>query len=140
MARSALAGLILRRCAAAVVFVMIVACAAFLLVRLAPGDAATDLQMSVADPAVIAASRARLGLDQPLTTQFGRWLVGLAHFDLGQSSMFGRPVAPLVADRLLNTAQLAGLALVLATFVGLPLGVMSGARPESWLAKAVTAV
>jgi ABC-type dipeptide/oligopeptide/nickel transport system permease component len=139
VARSALAGLIFRRCAAAVVFVMIVACAAFLLVRLAPGDAVTDLQMSVADPAVIAATRARLGLDQPLTTQFGRWLVGLAHFDLGQSSKFGRPVAPLVADRLLNTAQLAGLALVLATLVGLPLGVISGARPGSWLAKAVTA-
>jgi ABC-type dipeptide/oligopeptide/nickel transport system permease component len=138
VARSALAGLLFRRCAAAVAFVMIVACTAFLLVRLAPGDAATDLQISVADPAVIAATRARLGLDQPLTTQFGRWLLGLAHFDLGQSSKFGRPVAPLVADRLLNTAQLAGLALVLATLVGLPLGVMSGARPDSWLAKAVT--
>ena len=140
MARSALAGLILRRCAAAVVFVMIVACAAFLLVRLAPGDAATDLQISVADPAVIAATRARLGLDQPLITQFGRWLVGVAHFDLGQSSKFGLPVAPLVADRLLNTAQLAGLALVLATLAGLPLGVMTGARPDSWFARAVTTV
>jgi ABC-type dipeptide/oligopeptide/nickel transport system permease component len=140
VARSALAGLILRRCAAAVVFVMIVACAAFLLVRLAPGDAATDLQISVADPAVIAATRARLGLDQPLTTQFGRWLVGVAHFDLGQSSKYGRPVAPLVADRLLNTAQLAGLALVFATLAGLPLGVMTGARPDSWLAGAVTTV
>jgi peptide/nickel transport system permease protein len=140
VARSALAGLIFRRCAAAVAFVMIVACAAFLLVRMAPGDAATDLQIRVAEPAVIAATRARLGLDQPLATQFGRWLVGLAHFDLGQSSTFGRPVASLVADRLLNTAQLAGLALVLATLVGLPLGVLTGARPGSWLAKAVTAV
>lgn len=140
MARSALAGLILRRCAAAVAFVMIVSCAAFLLVRLAPGDAATDLQIQVADPAVIKATRARLGLDQPLATQFGRWLVGLAHFDLGHSSKFGRPVAALVFDRLLNTAQLAGLALLLATMVGLPLGVMTGARPDSWLAKSVTAV
>ena len=140
MVRSALAGLIVRRCAAAVVFVMIVSCAAFLLVRLAPGDAATDLQISVADPRLIAGTRARLGLDQPLTTQFGHWLVGLAHFDLGQSSKFGRPVAPLVTERLLNTAQLAGLALVLATLAGLPFGVLSGARPESWLARAVTAV
>jgi len=140
VARSALAGLIIRRCAAAVAFVMIVACAAFLLVHLAPGDAATDLQIRVADPAVIAATRERLGLDQPLATQFGRWLARLAHFDLGQSSKFGRPVASLVADRLLNTAQLAGLALVLATFIGLPLGVMTGARPDSWRAKTVTAV
>ena len=119
---------------------MIVACAAFLLVRLAPGDAATDLQITVADPTVIAATRTRLGLDQPLATQFGHWLVGLTHFDLGQSSKFGRPVAPLVTERLLNTAQLAGLALILATLAGLPLGVMSGARPDSWLARAVTAV
>lgn len=140
MARSAIAGLIFRRCAAAVVFVMIVACAAFLLVRLAPGDAATDLQIRVASPDVIAATRARLGLDQPLTTQFGRWLAGLAHFDFGQSSKYGRPVASLVADRLWNTAQLAGLALVLATLVGLPLGIMSGSKPDSWPARTVTAV
>ena len=139
MARSALAGLIVRRCAAAVVFVAIVACASFLLVRLAPGDAATDLQLRVASPDVIAAARARLGLDQPFATQFGRWIVGLAHFDLGQSSRYGRPVASLVFDRLLNTAELAGLALLLATLVGVPLGVMTGARPGSWLAKAVTA-
>jgi peptide/nickel transport system permease protein len=140
VARSALAGLIFRRCVAAVAFVMIVACAAFLLVRLAPGDAATDLQIRIADPDVIAATRARLGLDQPLTTQFGRWLVGLAHFDLGQSSTFGAPVASLVGRGLLKTAQLAGLALLLATLVGLPLGVITGARPDLWFAKIVTAV
>jgi len=140
LAHAALAGLIVRRSAAAVAFVMIVASAAFLFVRLAPGDAATDLQLTVSDPAVIAATRARLGLDQPLATQFGHWLIGLTHFDLGQSSKFGRPVASLVADRLLNTAKLAGLALLMATLIGLPLGVITGARPHSWFAKAVTAV
>ena len=138
--RSALAGLILRRTAASAVFVLIVACAAFLLIRLAPGDAVTDLQITGADPAVIDAARARLGLDQPLLTQFGRWLAGLTHFDLGQSSAYGRPVAALVADSLTNTALLAGIALLLATLIGLPLGVITGTRPGSLVAKGITAL
>lgn len=140
MARGDLAGVIIRRFAAAVGFVLIVACAAFLLVRLAPGDAAWDLQFSVSDPRVIAATRARLGLDQAITTQFARWIAGLARFDLGESSKFGRPVASLVADRVVNTAQLAGLALLIATVVGLPLGVVTGTRPKWWLARILTVV
>ena len=140
MGRAPLARFIVRRCAAALAFVFVVACTAFLLVRLAPGDAATDLELRVADPSVVAATRARLGLDQPVLTQFGQWLAGLARLDLGQSSKFGRPVSSLVADRLVNTALLAGVALLIATAIGLPLGVMTGARPNSWISRLVTGV
>lgn len=129
-----------RRLAASLLFVAVVSSSAFVLVRLAPGDAASELSITVADTASVRAARARLGLDQPVLVQFGAWLAGLAHFDLGQSSRFGRPVAGLVADHVVNTAKLAGAALLLATCIGLPLGMLTGSRPGSVLGVAVSSL
>jgi ABC-type dipeptide/oligopeptide/nickel transport system permease component len=116
---------ILRRLVRAIVFVVVVSSTALLLIRLAPGDASTELKIGVADPTVATGTRARLGLDRPIWVQLGGWLAGLARFDLGTSSRFGRPVRELVADHAAETALLAGLALLLATAIGLPLGVMT---------------
>lgn len=116
-----------KRLLGALVFVLVVSMTTLVLIRLAPGDATSDLKMSVPDASVVAAARARLGLDRPLLEQLGAWMAGIARMDLGVSSHYGRPVAGLVADRVANTALLAGLALVLATGIGLPLGMMTGA-------------
>ena len=119
---------VLRRLAGALAFVIVVSSTALLLIRLAPGDASTDMKMTVADASVIASEQARLGLDRSPLSQLGSWLAGLARLDLGTSSRFGRPVSGLVAERVGNTAILAGLALVIATVIGIPLGVMSGSH------------
>lgn len=124
-----------RRIASAVVFVLIVAASAFVLTKLAPGDATTDLVASGARPEVIARERARLGLDQPFSRQCLVWVSGMLRGDLGESSTFGRPVRALVLERALATARLAGLALFVATLIGLPLGVVSGATPRHWAAR-----
>jgi peptide/nickel transport system permease protein len=90
-----------------------------------------------ASPSTVAAARERLGLDRPLGSQLAGWVAGLARFDLGQSSRFGRPVGGLVAERTRNTASLAGLALVVAAAIGLPLGMVTGTRPGTAVAGAV---
>jgi peptide/nickel transport system permease protein len=137
--RSPLARFVLTRLGIASLFVLVVAASAFLLVRLAPGDATSDLFLSRVDQHAIDAARQRLGLDQPVAVQLAQWVGGLARFDLGQSSRYGRPVGGLVANRLANTASLAALALVMAA-VGIPLGIMTGARPRGWLARVVSVV
>ncbi len=126
------------RVAVAGVFVLVVSSSALVLVRMAPGDAASELFLSGVDEQTVAAARQRLGLDQPVLSQWAGWMAGLARFDLGQSSRFRRPVAGLVADGMRNTASLAGLALLVAVALGLPLGVFTGTRPRSVLAGAVT--
>ena len=118
-----------RRLAAAVLFVAVVSCAAFMLVRIAPGDATTDLYLSRAGSAAVEDARARLGLDRPFLSHLASWATGLLTFDLGQSSVFGRPVADLVKERAGATAALASLALLLAAAIGLPLGVLTASRP-----------
>jgi peptide/nickel transport system permease protein len=125
----ALGRFIVRRIALAVLFAWVVALGAFVLARLAPGDAASDLRLlSGANEETIAAARHRLGLDQPIGSQLAVWMAGVVQLDLGQSSRFGRPVADLVGERMRNTAELAGLALLIAVGIGLPLGVFTGAR------------
>jgi peptide/nickel transport system permease protein len=122
---------VLRRLLGAIAFVVVVSSSALILIRLAPGDATTEMKMRVADSRVIAEEQARLGLDRPAWVQLGSWLSGLVRFDLGTSSRFGRPVAGLVAERVGNTAILAALALVIATLAGIPLGVITGTRARA---------
>jgi ABC-type dipeptide/oligopeptide/nickel transport system permease component len=124
-----LAAFVGRRLAAALLFVAVVSCAAFLLVRLAPGDAATDLSLSRAGAAAVDDARERFGLDRPVLSHLASWVRGLVVLDLGHSSRFGRPVADLVGERAAATAKLAGLALLLAVAIGLPLGVLTASRP-----------
>jgi peptide/nickel transport system permease protein len=134
----ALPAFIGRRLAAAVLFVLLVSSAAFILVRSAPGDATSDLQFVPGGAASVAEARVRLGLDQPLLSHFGAWLTGVVSLDFGQSSMFGRPVADLLKERLLGTATLSSLALLLAVAIGLPLGVITASKP--WVASAIAPI
>jgi peptide/nickel transport system permease protein len=137
---TAIAAFAARRLAAAVLLVAVVSTSALVLVRLAPGDATTSLTLARVDEATIAATREKLGLDRPISAQLLAWVGGLARLDLGQSSTYGRPVRDLIGERAINTARLASVALVLAMAVGLPLGLITGARPDGLAAACVTPV
>jgi peptide/nickel transport system permease protein len=113
------------RVAQGLLFVLVVSSAAFVLTRLAPGD---ELETIGGNRSVAAAERRRLGLDRPLAVQYGSWLWRVAHLDLGISLKYQRPVATLVAARAINTVILGGLALVVATALGLGIGTLTGAR------------
>jgi peptide/nickel transport system permease protein len=119
-----------RRAAAALVLVLVVSTAAYVIARLAPGDETTADVVAGIGAETIARKRDQLGLNDPLPIQVGRWLSGLVRLDLGQSSYFQRPVSALVWERGLNTAQLAAVALFFATCLGIPLGVVTGAYPR----------
>ncbi|MCC7186789.1 MAG: ABC transporter permease [Acidobacteria bacterium] len=129
-----------RRTLAAVVLVLVVSTSAYVIARVAPGDETTADELAGVDPQTIAIKRARLGLDDPLPLQVGRWFAGMMRFDLGESSYYQRPVSALVVERGLNTAQLAAVALVLATLLGVPLGVWTGAYPRHVLSRVVVPV
>jgi peptide/nickel transport system permease protein len=90
--------------------------------------------------AAVAQERARLGLDRPLRAQLAEWITDLTHFDLGQSALYGRPVKELLGERGVNSAELAAAALGLATFLGLPLGVLTGAHPRGLVSMIVTPI
>jgi ABC-type dipeptide/oligopeptide/nickel transport system permease component len=113
------------RLGGAFLVLLLVAAGVFVLLQLAPGDAAAMLAPEDATAADIAQLRVQWGLDQPLLPRFGFFLLHLLHFDLGLSLRYQLPVAGLIAQRLPATLELALAALCLALLVGIPLGVFA---------------
>jgi peptide/nickel transport system permease protein len=116
---------LLRRLAFALLLVFVVSSAALLLTQIAPGDfaSAEGAQLSVEERERL---RESLGLDRSLASQYLSWLGGMARFDFGRSLLYSRPVSAIVSERALNTAVLATIALLMATAIGIPLGIYSG--------------
>jgi peptide/nickel transport system permease protein len=117
-----------RRAAFAVFLVFAVSSASLLLASLAPGDYVTGSVGFHVSAEAREAARARLGLDRSVGAQYRDWLIRAAHFDFGRSLQYDRPVADLIPERAANTAILALSALLVATLVGLPLGVITGSH------------
>jgi ABC-type dipeptide/oligopeptide/nickel transport system permease component/ABC-type transport system substrate-binding protein len=112
------------------VLTLILASAAiFVLLEVLPGDPAAYMMGLNATPAAVARLRAELGLDGSALAQYGAWLGGLLHGDLGTSYTYHVPVAALVGERLAVSAPLALLALALAVLIAVPLGLAAAARP-----------
>lgn len=133
---SAFPAFLARRVARALLLVLTVASAAMLLVHLAPGDAFSALDV---DPAIAAAERRRLGLDQPFLAQYTSWLGRLLALDFGDSVRFHRPVSALLAERMGNTLVLGAVALLVALGLGLPAGVLTASRRPALAARGIGA-
>jgi peptide/nickel transport system permease protein len=116
-----------RRLLFALLLVVLVSSAALLLARLAPGDVTSQLG-PFANRAEIASTRERFDLDRSPVSQLALWLSRAVRFDFGESYLYSRPVRELIARAAANTAVLAVAALVLATLIGLPLGILTGSR------------
>ena len=102
----------------------------FFLLQLAPGDAAQVLagEAGAATPEYMAALRAQFGLDQPLLVQFWKYILNLAHFNLGYSFRHGRPVAQLIGERVPATLLLMGASILFAVVAGATLGAIAAYR------------
>lgn len=130
-------GYIARRLAFAVVLVFAVSSASLMLARFAPGDYVTESLGATAKQETIEAARARYGLNRPFGEQYREWLAGALRLDFGRSMQYGRPVTELIPERAANTGILAVTALVIATLIGLPLGVISGTRKRGIVPAAI---
>lgn len=99
---------------------------------------AASLSGDEATPERIAAINAKLGLDRPVAVQYLVWIGGVLRGDLGVSWYNGYPVSQLIAERLAITASIAGLALVIALVVGIPLGLLAVTHRGRALDRAIT--
>lgn len=103
----------------------------FFLIHLIPGDPIDVMLGERAAEADRAALREALHLDDPILTQYGQFLAGVARGDLGRSLTSQRPVAGLILARYPATLQLAAAALLLSLSIALPLGILSAVRPRT---------
>jgi peptide/nickel transport system permease protein len=117
-----------RRVIFALFLVFAVSSASLVVARLAAGDFVTESLGIEAHRETLEQARARYGLDKSIGAQYGDWLGRVVRLDLGRSLLYDRPVRDLVPERAANTAILALTALLFATVIGLPLGVVAGSR------------
>jgi ABC-type dipeptide/oligopeptide/nickel transport systems, permease components len=102
---------------------------AFMLLYIAPGDPVEAMVGERADSATIVRLRAQLHLDDPLPKRFGHYVGSVLKGDLGRSYTTNRPITQDIRERFPKTLQLAGTAMLLATLIGVTLGILSARRP-----------
>ena len=127
---------LLRRFALLIPTLLGVAIVTFFLIRVMPGDPVV-VKLRADGAAVseetIQAERKRLGLDKPLSAQFADYMVGLAHFDLGNSLWTGQPVTREIALRFPVSLQVAIMATIIALLIAIPLGILSAVYRDTWI-------
>ncbi|QRG65921.1 ABC transporter permease [Brevibacillus choshinensis] len=109
----------------------------FLLVHLIPGDPVQYLLGDYPTDEAIAALNAQLGLDKPLIMQYFSFLGRLLQGDLGTSYITGYTVWQEIVDRFPITFQLALYSVVLATIIGVIVGVISAVKQNTWVDRVV---
>lgn len=117
-----------RRALALAISLLVASVAIFGVLALVPGDPATFMLGTGAQPDTLAALRAQMGLDLPWPLRYARWLGGVLTGDLGTSFTYKSPVAGMIAQRMTVSLPLALLALALAVAVALPVGIYAAAR------------
>src|SRR5882672_4322714 len=132
-----MAGYILRRLAATAPVMLIVALFVFLMLRLTPGDPAAIIAGDNANAEQIALIRNRLGLDEPIITQFFIWLTNILRGDFGESFFFKKTVAELIASRIEPTLALSITTITIAVCIAVPLGVLAAYKQGTIIDKIV---
>lgn len=128
----------LRRLAFMALILFLVSLLVFVITSVLPGDAATMILGQQATPELLAALRARLGLDQPAPLRYLHWISGVLRGDWGESLQMSIPVWPLLMQRLRNSIVLGVGALLLSAPLGIVLGVIAGVNRNRWLDQLIT--
>lgn len=105
----------------------------FIIGRVMPIDPVVAAVGDKASAETYAAAREALGLDRPLYVQFWRYVAGVAQFDLGLSTASGRSVAEDIGRAFPATVELATLAILVGTTLGVPLGVYAAHKRNRWV-------
>ncbi|WP_144615807.1 oligopeptide ABC transporter permease [Bacillus cereus] len=130
---------ILRRLLVMIPQLFVLSILVFALAKAMPGDALTGRAMDPsADPKVIEEQRERLGLNDPITTQYVRWIKNVAQGDFGVSTTHKLQVTDLLGERLGNTITLSLAILILTYLIAIPLGIISGRWNNSWMDRIIT--
>ena len=142
---------LLKRLAQGVVIVFLTSLIIFTLLRVVPGDPVRLIVGGMANESVVKEVAQKMGLRDPIIVQYGRYIAGVVQGDFGQSYVRPRngmvvaggeyidptksnmaPVIDLVVERLPLTLMLAGMSLLFALLVSVPLGIFGGLYPDRW--------
>ncbi|MBP9708045.1 MAG: ABC transporter permease [Oligoflexales bacterium] len=128
-----MANYIIRRILQAIIVLFVLSFVCYALLSLMPGDP-IDIMISSnpnIKPEDVERLRTLYGLDKPIYERYANWIETIFAGDLGYSRTYRIPVADIIGSRLLNTFVLSTLAFLLATIIGIGIGILAGLRPGS---------
>ncbi len=106
----------------------------FVMGYFAPGDPIRGMLGNHFDPVLYAQLRHEYGLDQPFLLQYWHFLTGLFRLDFGLSFQYqNRPVWDILKDGVPISTELGFWALVLEVLIGVPIGILSALKANSWI-------
>jgi len=120
---------LIRRLFGALLVMLAVATLVFFMLRVVPGDPIAAMLADAGGPEDVAILKRKMGLDQPLVVQYGKWFANMLRGDLG-SSIYGsrQPVTQILLEALPRTMSLAFISFVIALLIGIPAGIISATR------------
>jgi peptide/nickel transport system permease protein len=124
---------IVRRLGMTVLMFILVSMLIFGLTQVLPGDVTTMVLGRFASEESKAELRSELGLDRSLPVQYGTWLADFARGDWGTSVSLRSDIGPLIWERLVNSAYLAFVGLLMFAPLGIVLGLFAGLRRGTWI-------
>ncbi|WP_300009250.1 ABC transporter permease [Pseudonocardia sp.] len=116
--------------------VLIVSFVTMIMVDLIPGDPASVVLGEGATSEQLEQLRQQWSLDDPLLLRYAEWLADLVRGDLGTSVITNDPVLSTILERLPVTLEIAAIALVIALALGVPLGIWTASRADTWVDRA----
>jgi peptide/nickel transport system permease protein len=130
---------LLRRLLGAIPLLLFVSVAVFLMLQAAPGGpTGAYMRRGTMNAQDLAALEERLGLNDPIPVQYGKWLGRVLQGDLGMAVTSKRPVADEILDRLPNTLILMFVAWGVTLIIAIPVGILSAVKQYSWFDHLVT--
>ena len=128
---------LLKRIFATIPVVLVVMVIVFLMLRLTPGDPASNIAGDAATTEDIAKLRVKLGLEEPLPVQFVIYAKNLLKGDFGESFYYKRSVISMIADSVAPTLSLALFTTVIACLIAVPLGTLAAYKHGTWIDRVV---
>ncbi|RWL19372.1 MAG: ABC transporter permease [Mesorhizobium sp.] len=122
---------VLTRLASAVPTLILVSVAVFVMMRFIPGDPATLMLGELAQPGQVDAMRHQMGLDQPVVVQYLIWAGNVLSGDFGRSIGSGQEVLPLILDRFAVSSTIVFLAVIVASAIAVPAGMLAAWKQDS---------
>lgn len=123
---------IARRLLALIPVVFLVSIFAFIIVHVTPGDPVSLVLGEQATASEVEAAREELGLNEPIYTQYFRWITEVAQGNFGNSLIYDQPVSQMLVQRAEPTLMLAAVGLTFAIGIGIPSGVLAAIKNNQW--------
>ena len=123
---------ILNRLLSLILTLFLITLITFGVTNILPGDVAMMIMGTQSNPEALAGLRETLGLNDPLLVQYGRWVGGMLTGDWGNSLIFKKPIAELLAQKALASAVIVVMSMTFALAMAVPLGVWAAVHRDKW--------